>query len=326
MAELNHNKHYNIMTSCDNNLIRYVTIQIYSISKSLKDSIVDFYLLHRNIPDDSLQLFEALCDRLGNVSFHEIRIPEAEKYDVIARHGGNWCGEAYFSLCAHQLLPEHVKRVMYIDAGDILLAGDISSFYHCDFEGQALLATAIWYKKCGEVLVPFEEKDLYDMLVGFRVICRGLFNSGSYLMNLDKLREAQLTINDWIDFSQMLCILSGEEDTSHIYWGDQGFLSAAFVDDIKLYGYPQIKSRLYMPYNFCLWYYNEAESPPPYDPAVIHFAGAPKPWKMRFPDILERFPAGDISFDTLKNGQAQWYDQWYEFAVCTDKILKEIGY
>lgn len=321
-----HALQYNIMTSCDNNLIRYVTIQIYSISASLKTSIVHFYLLHRDISDESLQILEALCNRLGNILFHAIRVTEAEKYDAIAKHGGGWCGEAYFPICAHQLLPEYVERVLYVDAGDVIFTGDISPFYNSDFEGQALIATSIRYKVRDQVLVPYEEKDLYEITEGFPGICRGLFNSGSYIMNLNKLRDAQLTIDDWLDFSQMLCELSGKQDTSHIYWGDQGFMSAAFVGDIKIYNYPQIKNLWHMPYNFCLWYYDRMNVSPAYSPAIVHFAGAQKPWNMRYLITLNRFSSGDVSFNTLKIGQAEWYYLWHEFAICTDDILKDIGF
>lgn len=325
MKKLKNAMHYNIMTSCDNNLVKYVTIQLYSISKNLSNSIVHFYLLHRDVSAESLQALEALCNRLGNILFHSIMVPDADKYDAIARHGGEWCSEAYFSLCAHQLLPEHVKRILYIDAGDVIFTGDISPFYHCDFEGQALVVTSIRYKMLGENIIPYEEKDLYKPTGGFLKICRGLFNSGSYLINLDKLRDAQLTINDWVGFSQMLCELSGQQDTSQIYWGDQGFLSAAFVDDVKIYDYPQIKDPWYMPYNFCLWYYDQANTLPPYNPAIVHFAGAQKPWKMYYPVALNRFCSGDVLFDSLKIGQAEWYYLWHEYAICTDKMLNDIG-
>ena len=318
--------HYNIMTSCDGNLVDYVAIQLYTMSNSLKNSIIHFYLFHRDIPDNRIKPLEALSNRLGNILFHAVRVPEAEKYDAIAKHGGGWCGEAYFPLCAHQLLPENVKRILYVDAGDVLFMGDISSFYHCDFEGKALIATSIRYKMQGSDLVPYEEKDLYDKAEGFSGICRGLFNSGSYLMNLEKLREAQLTIDDWLDFSQMLCEISGKQDTSQIYFGDQGFLSAAFVDDLKLYGYPQIKNLWHMPYNFCLWYYDRINTPPPYAPAIVHFAVGKKPWKMFYPVTVDRFSLGKEPFNTLKIGQAEWYYLWHEYAICTDQILKSMGY
>lgn len=317
---------YNIMTSCDSNLVDYVAIQLYTMSNNLKNSIISFYLLHRNLPDNKLQMLETLSNRLGNILFNAVKVPEAEKYDAIAKHGGGWCGEAYFPLCAHQLLPEHVKRILYVDAGDVFFMGDISPFYHCDFEGKALIATSIRYKMRGNDLVPYEEKDLYDKAEGFPGICRGLFNSGSYLMNLEKIREAQLTIDDWLDFSQMLCELSGQRDTSHIYWGDQGFLSAAFVDDVKIYDYPQIKNLWHMPYNFCLWYYDRVNTSPSYSPVIVHFAGAQKPWKMSYPITVDRFSSGKNPFNSLKIGQAEWYYMWHEYAICTDQILKSMGY
>lgn len=328
MKKPENTEHYNIMTSCDNNLIQYVAIQLYTISKSLETSIVHFYLLHRNIPDSSLEPLDALCHQLGNIYFQAIKVPEAEKYDAIAEHGGEWCGEAYFSLCSHRLLPEHVKRVLYIDAADVIFTGDISPFYHCEFDGKALIGTPLRLKSRGHGFVAYDETDLYDTVKGFPEICDGLFNSGVYLMNLDKLRDAQLTIDDWVDFSQMLCELSGRQDTSHVYLGDQGLLSAAFVDDIKLYDYPQIKNVWHMPYNFCLWYYDRVNKHPLYLPAVVHFAVKfqPKPWRMQYPITLDRFSSGEVPFRTLKIGQAEWYYLWHEYAIITDQMLKELGY
>ena len=319
---------YDIMTSCDSNLLKYVAVQLYSISVNLKNSFVHFYLFHRDIPAKDLQPLEALCHQFGNISFHTVKVPESEKYDILARHGGGWCGEAYYSLCSHILLPEHVKRVLYIDAGDIIFTGNIVHYYNSNFEGKALICTSSRFEWRDGSMVPFEETN-FDTPEGFMAICRGLFNSGSYLINLDKLRDAQLTIDDWLDFSQSLCELSGKQDTSHIYWGDQGLLSAAFADDLKFYGFPQDKKvwlMPYIPYNFYIGYYNNRSIPPDYQPAVVHFTGGPKPWKMRYPGTLDRFSSGEISFETLKEGQAQWYNMWYEYAASTDQLLKKFGY
>ena len=319
---------YDIMTSCDGNLIGYVAIQLYSISVNLKKDIVHFYLLHRNIPEKDLQPLEALCRQLGNINFYAIEVPEAEKYDAIAAHGGGWCGEAYFSLCCHQLLPKHVKRVLYIDAGDVFFTEDISPFYHSNFEGKALVVTPTQFRRCAEGLAPCEETNLKSA-EGFQRICRGLFNSGSYLVNLIKFRDEKYTIDYWLGFSQSLCELSGKEDTSQIYWGDQGFLSAAFCDDVKLYGYSQTKKAWrmpYLPYNFYIGYYKMSNVSPDYQPAIVHFAGGPKPWKMQYPVPIDRFSFGTMPFESLKQGQAEWYDLWYEYALLTDQLLKESGY
>lgn len=322
------NKHYNIMTSCDNNLTRYIAIQLYSIAKNLSDSVVDFYFFHRNIEADQLEMLDKLCQCLKNIHFHSIIVPEPEKYDAIAQHGGRWTGEAYYSLCAHQLLPDDVDRVMYIDAGDIIIVDDIAPYYNCDFEDNALIATSIRYKIVNGVLLPYKEEDLYDKNEGFSGICRGLFNSGSYIINLNKLRNAGLTIDDFVVFSQLLCELSGKPDHSNIYFGDQGFLSAAFVGDIKLYDFPRVKNVYYMPYNFCLWFYNAMSEFPSYTPAVIHFAATIKPWKMKYPITIERFADAKEAhtFRELKIGQAEWDYLWHEYAIETDEMLREMGY
>lgn len=326
MEEQNSAVHYHIMTSCDSNLLQYVPIQLYSISIHLKAGIVHFYLFHRNIPDKDLQPLEALCRQLGNIIFYAVAVPEAEKYDVLASHGGGWCAEAYYSLCSHQILPEYVKRVLYIDAGDVIFTGDISPYYHSDFQEKALIVTPTLFKTFDGGIAPYEAANA-ETPEGFEGVFSGLFNSGSYLINLDKLRDAQLTINDWLDFSQGLCELSGKQDTSHVYFGDQGLLSSAFADDLMLYGYSQaeeVRHMPYIPYNFYIGYYNKINMPPNYHPAIVHFAGGPKPWKLWYPIPLGKFPLGRTPFETLKEEQAQWYDLWYQYALITDQFLKAL--
>lgn len=83
-----------------------------------------------------------------------------------------------------------------------------------------------------------------------------------------------------------------------------------------------------MPYNFCMWYYDGNNTKPDYDPAVIHFAGNHKPWKINYPIFLERFQRkSDLhSISDLKIGQAEWYYLWHEYAMIVDKQLTLLGY
>ena len=61
-------------------------------------------------------------------------------------------------------------------------------------------------------------------------------------------------------------------------------LSAAFVGDIKYFGYPEIKNLWYQPYNFCIWFFDRAaeicNGNPWYVPRILHFAGGIKPWNL----------------------------------------------
>lgn len=324
MAELK--KHYNIMTSCDEGLLSQVLVLLYSISRNLGDATTDFYFLHRGIPASKMKEHYALCAELKNVVFHEVVVPEAEVYDELASYGGGWAGEAYYSLCAHLLLPESVDRVLYLDAGDTLVLHDIGPYYNGDFEGKSLIATSIRYKSLGNRLVPMEREDLQDTKEHLPGILRGIFNSGSYVMNLQQMRKDGLTLNDYVYLMDTLKSVYGE-DNHKIYWGDQGLLAAAFVGDIKYYGYPEIANLWYMPYNFCVWYYDRMVEKPSYAPAVLHFAGGFKPWKGNYPIFINRFQTSEglHEISELKIGQAEHYYLWHEYAIITDFILQRLG-
>ena len=323
-------KQYNIMTSCDNNLVPYVAVGLTAMAHNLKDADIDFFFLHSHVSQNNIEMLEALCEELknGKIHFHEILVPHAEIYSELAKYGTGWTGEAYYSLCAHLLLPDEIDRVLYLDAGDTLIVGDIAPYYHYDFQGKSLVVTGSRYKPYNGNLELFSADDLGDWKDGLPGILRGIFNSGSYMMNLDKMRKDERTLADYQYLSLKLRELFGD-DNHNIYWGDQGLLSATFVGDVRYYGFPEIRNLWYMPYNFCLWYYDRMNEKPDYSPAILHFAGtAFKPWNGTYPIFTERFQKKEQlhSMNELKNGQAGYFYLWHEYAIITNTILENIGY
>jgi lipopolysaccharide biosynthesis glycosyltransferase len=161
-----------------------------------------------------------------------------------------------------------------------LIIGDIDEYYFCDFENNSLLVTCIRYKadKNGN-FVTLDGDDLSDEehLPG---ILRGLFNSGSYMINVDKQRRDGSSVNDFIVFKNEIAKVFPEKQD--LYFGDQGLLAAAFAGDIKYFGYPETKNLWYQPYNFCIWFFDRAAEicggNPWYTPRILHFAGGIKPW------------------------------------------------
>lgn len=113
----------------------------------MSDKEVHFYLFHSRIEKEKIALLEKFCLSSKVIQFHEIVVPYADAYVQLAKRGGGWCGEAYYSFCAHELLPEDVDRIMYLDAGDVIISGDITEYYETEFEGRSLIATAISYKQ-----------------------------------------------------------------------------------------------------------------------------------------------------------------------------------
>ena len=225
----------------------------------------------------------------------------------LASKGGGWVGEAYFSLLCHEYLPESVDRILYIDAGDVIFNGDFEEYYNYDFNGQALIVTLSRMKEDGSIL---ELNDLmnYNNLLGIK---RGIFKSGSYVINGDYFRNSKIDMAQYIALLETIAGLLVNEELK--YFGDQGFLSITYLGRVTYYAYPQSKNLWYMPYNFCLWFFErglEMFGDLWYQPKIIHFAGAPKPWKI-----------GDDNKDTLKEGQLPYYEHWHKI---NDAVQNEI--
>lgn len=316
----------NIMTSCDDKLAVKICITLQSIADHLSHKKIDFFLLHSRVSKENIDLLAKQCLAYGHIRFHEVRVDsDSEAFKEMAEYGGGWCEEAYYSLCAHELLPENIDRALYLDAGDTLVLGDIDEYYFEDFEGKSLIVTGSSFKMSEGKKVLFESDDLADraLLAG---IVRGIFNSGSYVMNLDKIHKSGNQISDYLELARTLKTIAG--DSPKAYWGDQGLLSAAFVGDIKCFEYPRKADPWYMPYNFCVWFFDQMKEQPQYAPGILHFAGGIfKPWQGNYPIFLERFQnkkdMGQLR--NLKLGQAEYYYLWHETAIRTEETLRKLG-
>lgn len=320
---------YNILTSSDNNLVPAMAVSLTAMAKNLAHAHVDFYLLHSQIMPENIQMLTALCNGYGNITFHEVKVQNPEDYDPLVQ-AGRWYRETYYPLCAHQLLPASLDRILYLDAGDTLVVGDIDPYYTCDFEDHFLLVTPQRYKLRAGMSVPYESDDIADRTM-LPDILEGLFNSGSYMINLKKMRESGIDLAWYCYLTEQLRKAKAEEkEREPVYFGDQGLLSVAFVGHLKYYGYPEIRDRWYNPYNFCVGYYDYVDQKPDYEPAVIHFAGVPfKPWKAAYPIFPERFArAGGETreLSELKPQQLEYYFFWLEYLFLTDKVLSMLGY
>lgn len=328
-TESNQQGHYNILTSSDNTLVPQIAISLTAMAKNLAHAQVDFYLMHSRITRENIQMLSALCSGCGNISFHEINVPDQEAYEPLVR-AGRWHPETYYPLCAHLMLPETLDRILYLDAGDTLVVGDIGPYYTCDFEDNLLTVTGQKYKiengRC-ELFTQDDVMNRDDLLPG---ILEGVFNSGSYMINLKKMRESGINLSFYCRLTEQLRGRMGNKEESSVYFGDQGLLSAALIGRLKYYGYPQIDDVWYNPYNFCVGYYAYFDEKPHYEPAVIHFAGVPfKPWKANYPIFPQRFgrSGGELrELSELKPMQLEYYFLWLEYLFLMDKVLGMLGY
>ena len=337
--------HYNILTSSDDTLFIQIAVSLTAMAKTLSKDQIDFYLMHSQISQEHIEILSALCTGYGNIRFHEVKISDPEIFDPLVEAGG-WFRETYYPLLAHQLLPETVERILYLDAGDTLVVGDIAPYYMADFQDNFLLVTGLEYKEERGIFIPLSKYDA-EKEEFLQMIVTGLFNSGSYMINAKKMREANIDISYYYQITERLnkrgiklgiginnfrnnFYFANDPDKTVIYKGDQGLLSAAFIGQITYFGYPQIRDRVYMPYNFAVGYYRYIDHEPDFEPAILHFVGGPyKPWKGNYPVFPQRFArSGDTlrELSELAPGQIRYYFLWLEYLFLTDQVLGLLGY
>ncbi|MCL2576754.1 MAG: hypothetical protein FWE27_01710 [Defluviitaleaceae bacterium] len=274
-------KRINIMTSCDDNLAKYILPQLVAIDKNLREYDVHFFLAHSRVFPKNIKLLKNFAKEKTSITFHEAKVSKnISFYESLVSDGGPWPREAYFTLRLQDYIPDDVDRIMYIDAGDVIINGDIAPYYFGGFEGKSIIASMHDFK-----LNPAtDEYELYNKDDLMHISKHGLlFNSGSYVINMDKFRKAGYSVSDYFRLRDAL--IENKKTGKLAYFGDQGFLAAAFVEDVKFFGYPQYKgSPHYMPYNFCSFYYEMNKSEPDYKPVVLHLTSPVKPWVVRFSD------------------------------------------
>lgn len=304
------------MTSSDERLFPKIKVQMEAISRNLSSRDVNFFLFHEGKSCDALDSLHRFAAKYSNLHFFDIVINQPDQYNKLSVMGGGqkWGGAAYYSLCAYQYLPPEVDRILYLDAGDTLVVDNIDEYYFSDFQGCSLLAMSQCFKIVNDEPILFDKDDLFNQLYTSSIL-RGVFNSGSYVINLEKCRAVGLTIEECLQYAEALCALVDKKE--NVYWGDQGFLSALFVGDIQFYKYPEIRHWLYMPYNFCMWYFDYMVQKVDYKPHILHWAGALKPWQCMYPIFLQQFQKQEDlhNMSELKLGQAEYYYLWHEYAI-----------
>ena len=321
----------NVITTADENLMPLISVQIMSIVDNLPSEYkINYFLLYDTVKNRDtklkrIEILQKFSYNFKNLTFQDIDVGDIDFFSEITSYGGGWPTPAYYQLLAHRFLPENIDRILYLDAGDVFVAGDFREFYFADFCDNVISVTPARYKVINNELVAYEKEDVFnlDLTEG---ITRGLFNSGSYMMNTNLMREINFNEEEYMICAENLKKVKPyikQKEHEFAYHGDQGFMSAYFLGKIKFYGYPEIKNIWYMPFNFCLWYYDRMNIIPWYKPVIIHFAGAAKPWEIKYPyeTDLNSLLKTSQSISDLKQGSKEHYLLWHEYALKTNMLL-----
>lgn len=343
-------KRINIMTSSDNNLTNYIFVQLRNISVHLSDKEIHFYLLYNRIPKEKLKRLEMYSEFLGNITFHSVFVEDIEPYNELAKNGTGikpensentkttWPAECYFTIGCQEYLPKELDRILYIDAGDVIIMGDIDEFYFEDFGDDYFIVTQGKFKDDSS---RFTEEDLEVPELEFKVKS-GMFNSGAYMINLEILRKEDVSVDKALKIAETMPLFKGWTGIAK-YTTDEGFISYAYIGRIKGFAYSDEYHRLYMPYNFTLRFFTQSKKELWYEPKIIHFVGLGdflKPWivqnivlensliknveeidsekileiavNTKYGDFIEGLSDEIAEMPILKEGPEEFYKYWLE--------------
>ena len=331
-------KKMNIITSCDDNIAVYILPQLVSINKHLGMYDVDFYLMHSQISDEHIRLISDFSMSLDNVTFHEIRLEDNRLFDNIAKYGDArskkggklWPHETYYWYYAHYYLPDDMERIMYIDAGDVVITGDIGEYYYGDFNNKMFIASPRVLITRGEQTNFIQKSDYENRKLLAEMLGTGTFCAGTIVLNLPKFRST-VTDGYYDEYIEILKATFPAADA--LYLGDQGLASWIFADEIEYFMDSDNIDVLYRPNNFPVGNFYEYEREDFKFPInALHYNAAKtfKPWIARFDkeeiakhDLRVNGAAGYAPF-TATLTLIEFYEVWWEFCKETP-IYKEVN-
>ena len=277
----------NIVTSLNRKYVPQVCVMLESVYCNNREVPIHVYLLHSELIEEDQILIKEHGKKWGaTVDFLEIdenlfkNLPTTEM----------WTVEALYRLAMIEILPENVKRVLYLDVDTIVLR-PIYDFYFCDFEGKDLISCKDMGSRMTKDLtdrgdeLPFD--DVRDEIFceqlkkgGFIYCC-----SGVILWNIEKLRN-KVTLKDYLQMANKVdCVLAPDQDLINLMHANQIKVVDEYRYGCFVKGYQ--------------WKLDEVKR----YVSILHYAGVPKPWKGNIPKI-------------------EVYKLWWEYAKNTPKYLQ----
>ncbi len=195
----------NIAYACDNNFVDVMCVSIMSFNDHNCDA--NIYILDCGIEDANKQKIMKLCSGKNAVFFIDAKKAlDGLDYDLNLDRGSI---AAYARLFIGSMLPEDVKKVLYLDC-DTLVLDSISSLYETVLGDCIIGGVRDAFSYLNKKVFGFERGELF-------------INSGVLLINLFQYRKSKIedSINELL------------QRQSSIFQGDQGIINIVLHDHIK---------------------------------------------------------------------------------------------
>lgn len=301
--------HLNVMTSLGGNDADVLQVMLLSLAQSHPSDQIDFWLFHLSLSQDKLDGLAAFCDSLPNLNLHVITVPTRKDFATLSQLGNRPFGARFLWYIAHEYLPATMKRILYIDPLDTLVAGDLLPFATQPLLGQYIAACRESPTTPPILCRPAlrgDGKPLPDAKV--LRISKGVFNSGVMVIDLDRMRRDGVNIALYLRTAELA-------QERGLGFGDQGLYSLTHGSNYL---------RAHDRYN-----YRFHDFPRDFDPVVVHYAGRiAKPFHLKLSEdqeqqILDHLAqTGDRALrlnpqQTIKAGDLPFYRRWWQLCAQT---------
>jgi hypothetical protein len=195
-----------IVCSCDDHYIPHLATMLQTLVDTNDVSGIELYLITSGQKSSTERQLQQYLDKLGICCVY-LRVD----HGIFAGFplSGHISHATYYRLAIPGLLPTHLTRALYIDV-DTCVTGDLSRIWDLDLQGFALAAVR-------DPNQPEADKARLGIPAD-----SGYLNAGVMLMNLEKLREAEL-ISRSVQYLQ--------HNLERVMWWDQDLLNVLLSDD-----------------------------------------------------------------------------------------------
>lgn len=251
-----------IVCCLDKDYLMPLGVMIYSLCENNKNEDITFHIVHNNLTYLEENSLRKITNKyVKRIFFYTINYSDLSNITIGNREQQKLSISTYFRLFIGDILPKHVKKIIYLD-GDIIVCDNLRELWNIDIEDKALAGVPDDNLFYGDIKLTYNRLKYAPNL--------GYFNAGVLLINLQYWREHNVIDN----FLRLI-----ESKVIFIHH-DQDILNYTFREQ-KIFiplKYNLMSGFLLEPqYRKISWEYNEEIEQSAKEPVIIHYTGI-KPW------------------------------------------------
>ncbi len=249
----------NICIALNRKYVRYAYVLLTSLFDTNPNREIHVYALNDELTEEDVALLGELC-RCHGGEFHDKKVNPADFLKGLPLTE-SWSKETLYRLALVDVIPEDVKRILYLDI-DMIVNQDITELYESDFEGKNFVAT-----RDIPTVQPIPPEDpSYFLFKDADFSSDYYINAGMMLWNLEALRGHY-------HLSDYMAVAAAHNYQIPVL--DQDLLNLVHWGQIKY-----VDPHIYDCFTILTTEENDEEENGrrPKEAAIIHYAGD-KPWK-----------------------------------------------